>query len=46
VATIPFARGAEEIIAWYDADPGRQIVDAETDALIDRLVKAQQSIAA
>ncbi|MCJ7754143.1 MAG: SDR family oxidoreductase, partial [Thermoanaerobaculales bacterium] len=27
VATIPFSRGAEEIIAWYDADPSRKTVD-------------------
>lgn len=37
-ATIPFARGAEEIMAWYDADPARQKVDARLDALMDTLV--------
>ena len=25
-ATIPWTRGAEEIMAWYDADPTRQVV--------------------
>ncbi len=35
---IPFARGVEEIIAWYDADPARQAVDARLDALMDALV--------
>ncbi|WP_420593791.1 SDR family oxidoreductase [Deinococcus sp.] len=35
---IPFARGAEEIMAWYDADPARQVVDAKLDALMDRIV--------
>lgn len=37
-ATIPFARGAEEIMAWYDADPSRQKVDARFDALEDELI--------
>jgi nucleoside-diphosphate-sugar epimerase len=35
---IPFARGVEEIIAWYDADPARQVVDARLDALMDALI--------
>lgn len=42
VATIPFARGAEEIIAWYDADPARQVVDERADALYDRILAAYQ----
>lgn len=32
-----FADGAREIIDWYDANPGHQIVDARLDALFDRL---------
>jgi nucleoside-diphosphate-sugar epimerase len=39
VATIPFWRGAREIVAWYDADPARQVVDPRMDALLDRLVE-------
>jgi len=42
-ATVPFARGAEEIIAWYDADPVRQIVDEAFDRLLDTIIAAQQS---
>ena len=38
VATIPFARGAREIVAWHDEDPARRQVDPATDALLDRLV--------
>lgn len=38
VATIPFARGAEEILAWYDADPARQVVDEALDRRMDRIV--------
>jgi nucleoside-diphosphate-sugar epimerase len=40
VATVPFWRGAREIIEWYDADPGRRNVDQELDATLDQLVKA------
>ncbi|WHP60361.1 NAD-dependent epimerase/dehydratase family protein [Arthrobacter sp. KFRI-F3372] len=36
-ATIPFSQGAREMIAWHDADPARQQVDARMDALMDRL---------
>jgi nucleoside-diphosphate-sugar epimerase len=42
-ATIPFARGAEEIIAWHDADPARQVVDARMDGVLDRLIEAWES---
>ena len=34
---IPFSRGADEIMAWYDADPARQVADARLDALMDAL---------
>lgn len=37
-ATIPFARGAEEIIAWYDEDPSRQVVNPDQDAFEDELI--------
>jgi nucleoside-diphosphate-sugar epimerase len=40
VATIPFERGAREIVAWHDGDPARRRVDARLDALMDRLVEA------
>jgi nucleoside-diphosphate-sugar epimerase len=40
VATIPFARGAEEIVAWYDGDPARREIDARMDDLLDRLADA------
>jgi nucleoside-diphosphate-sugar epimerase len=42
-AAIPFAAGAREIMAWYDADPARQQVDAEFDALLDRIIAAYES---
>jgi nucleoside-diphosphate-sugar epimerase len=39
-ARIPFWRGAQEIIAWYDGDPARQVVDPANDQLQDQLVAA------
>jgi nucleoside-diphosphate-sugar epimerase len=42
VATIPFERGAREIVAWYTDDPSRQRVDARLDAVMDRLVEQFQ----
>jgi nucleoside-diphosphate-sugar epimerase len=38
VATIPFAQGAREIVAWHDEDPARRAVDERVDALLDQLV--------
>ena len=38
VATIPFAQGAREIVAWHDEDPARRVVDERVDALMDELV--------
>jgi nucleoside-diphosphate-sugar epimerase len=42
-ATIPFARGVEEIIAWYDADPDRQVVDEALNRLMDKIIAAYES---
>jgi nucleoside-diphosphate-sugar epimerase len=38
-ATVPFSRGAREIIEWHDADPSRRRVDQQLDATIDRLAE-------
>jgi nucleoside-diphosphate-sugar epimerase len=35
-----FAEGAKEIVAWYDADADRRIVDARLDTTMDLLVDA------
>lgn len=40
VATIPFARGAEEIMAWYDGDPARREVNYDFDRMTDRILDA------
>lgn len=41
-ATTPFARGIERTIAWFDADPRRQQIDAEADRQWDRLIAAYE----
>ena len=38
--TIPFSAGAKEIAAWYAADPARQEVDHDLDALMDQILEA------
>jgi nucleoside-diphosphate-sugar epimerase len=43
VAAIPFSRGAEEIMAYYDADPARRTVDTVLDATMDKLVAIGES---
>lgn len=44
VATIPFHQGAQEIIAWHDADPARQKVNVERDSLLDTMIASYKSI--
>lgn len=40
VATVPFARGVEACIEWLDAEPGRLQIDADKDAMMDRILAA------
>lgn len=42
-ATIPFSRGAEEIMNWYDSNPSRKLVDKAKDQLMDNIVAAYES---
>jgi nucleoside-diphosphate-sugar epimerase len=37
-ATIPFSQGAEEIIAWYDADPSRRIINEKLDRTMSQII--------
>jgi nucleoside-diphosphate-sugar epimerase len=39
-ATIPFAQGAFEMMAWHDADPRRKVVDPQIDRLMDNILDA------
>lgn len=41
--TVTFDEGAREILAWYDAHPERQIVDAEADAAYERILALPRS---
>lgn len=41
-ATTPFARGIRRTLAWFDADPARQQIDAESDQQWDRLIDAYE----
>lgn len=43
VATIPFEQGAREIMAWYDADSDRRIVDEKLDHTIDTILQVYAS---
>jgi nucleoside-diphosphate-sugar epimerase len=40
-AEIPFCRGIDEIIAWYDGDPARRVVAPKFDELTDTIIAAQ-----
>lgn len=40
----PFWKGAREIAGWYAADPRRQVVDADFDALVERIVREMEKI--
>jgi nucleoside-diphosphate-sugar epimerase len=40
-AEIPFCRGVEEVVAYYDEDPVRQTLEPDLDRLIDAIIEAQ-----
>jgi len=42
VAAIPFAQGAREIVAWFDADPANRAVDERVNQTIDRILGAYE----
>ena len=41
-AVIPFAQGAGEIVAWFDADPANRVVDEPVNQTIDRILGAYE----
>ncbi len=43
VATIPFSQGAQEILAWFDADAARRDVDKKFDQVLDTIIAAYES---
>jgi nucleoside-diphosphate-sugar epimerase len=39
VATIPFEQGAREIVAWFDEDPARKVIDERVESTVEKLVQ-------
>ncbi|NOY59271.1 MAG: SDR family oxidoreductase [Calditrichaeota bacterium] len=44
-ATIPFSRGAGEIIEWYDSNPQYQKIDEKFNALLERIIASWDELA-
>ena len=42
--TIPLSWGAREVMAWYDGDPARRMVDEEFNRLTDRIIASQEGV--
>jgi nucleoside-diphosphate-sugar epimerase len=42
-AVLPFARGAEEIVKWFNEDESRKMVDNHLDTLYDTIITAFES---
>ena len=42
-AVIPFKKGIRQTIAWFEADPVRQIIKKETNEMIDRIINDYES---
>jgi nucleoside-diphosphate-sugar epimerase len=38
--TVPFSRGLEEVMAWFDSDPSHQVVNPEFDRAMDEVIEA------
>ncbi len=43
-AKMPFKKGAKEIVAWYDEDPARRVVDQTWDSKMDEIIVRYESI--
>ena len=43
-ATIPFRVGIRRTLDWFEADPKRMIVNPETNAMMDKIIDAYESI--
>jgi nucleoside-diphosphate-sugar epimerase len=40
ICTVPFARGAAQVLSWYDSNPDEQVVDEGLNATFDQLIAA------
>lgn len=43
-ATIPFAEGARQIIAWYDADPRRKEIDVHYETMLNDMIAKMEAV--
>jgi nucleoside-diphosphate-sugar epimerase len=43
IATIPFSDGIRQSMQWFDADPGRRVIDEEYNSLVDRILAASDA---
>jgi hypothetical protein len=43
ICTVPFARGAAQVLSWYDSNPEEQAVDEGLNATFDQLIEAARS---
>jgi len=43
-AVIPFKQGIKKTLAWFEADPSRQIIKKETNVMIDKIINAFEKI--
>jgi len=43
-ATIPFTRGAAEIIRWYDGDQSRRVIDPVLNQLLDEMIERYEKV--
>ena len=41
-AVVPFATGIRQTLAWFDADPSRQLIDEEIDQKWDKVIEAYE----
>ena len=41
-ATIPFKTGIKSTIDWFESDKSRQVLNPETDTMIEHLIKLQK----
>jgi nucleoside-diphosphate-sugar epimerase len=40
ICTVPFARGADQVLSWYDSNPDEQVVEEGLNATFDQLIAA------
>jgi nucleoside-diphosphate-sugar epimerase len=43
-AVIPFSRGVEEVMGWFDENPARQKIDEHIDHLMDQMIADYEAV--